>query len=800
MEETKSSETSEILHFEDIGEEPKVLKNVEQQLYEPTHSLDVSLDKYLQRPVLIQSVAWTQGGFPSATFSPWHLFFNHTSIKKRIDNYAFVRCDLHIKVVVNASPFYYGAGLISYKPMVNYDPAPIGATGGTTLVGRSQRPHIWVYPQECKAGEMILPFLYHKEWLDITSATALTNMGEMRFQTADTLETVGQGTGNTIDIQIFAWAENVKLIGATVALAVQSDEYKRDGAISKPASAIARFAGALTSVPVIKPFATAAMIAADATANIASLFGFTKISDLSSTAPVKNMPFRGFASSDIGDNIDSLTLDSKNQLTIDSRVIGDPLSDYMLISNLVQHTSYLTQFNWTAAQPYNTLLWNTYITPYMCGVTAQTQQTRIDATPMWLVANMFEFWRGDIIFDFKFICTRYHKGRVRFSWDPIGDISNTPDSYTEVNNQIVDISETTSVSLRVPYLQRVAYLKIPTDPAATIYSASALTPDHSDTINGILSVWVMNEQTSPATSADIRVFVSVRGAENMEFACPKEIDNTISYFEVQSDFLNKATDDCIEKVMGEKSDVNPKVNLVYMGECIPSLRSLLQRTNYSDSVALTEEASATTLAYMYANRRPLFNGFDPNGIHSAIGLISLVATPYNFVKPTPYTLLSPCFVGERGSITWHLNVDGFEETSVAISRSRELLTAAKYAVNVTPFLTNARVASREMSTKMESNAGMMMTSQFTNAGSSAIVPMYSQLTMLETNVGTRVLGLSNVSTDDSISFTWTNHEWKDRGNDFYKVDKYYNAGPDHSLVFFLNVPTLYVYSAFPTIS
>jgi hypothetical protein len=60
-------------------------------------------------------------------------------------------------------------------------------------------------------------------------------------------------------------------------------------------------------------------------------------------------------------------------------------------------------------------------------------------TPMSYAAFPFKWWRGDIIFRFKFICTRFHKGRVRITFDPINDISVSTPDYTTVFNEVVDI-------------------------------------------------------------------------------------------------------------------------------------------------------------------------------------------------------------------------------------------------------------------------------------------------------------------------------------------------------------------------
>jgi len=791
-----SEQTTEqvLMEFDKADVSKTVNKDTVPDLYTPTMMKNASLSEFLSRPVLIANYDLNPGSSYNWSRNPWYDFFNHTSIKKKVDNYAFLRCDLHLKFVINATPFYYGAIQMSYLPLPSYDSAPVISSGGSLieLVSYSQRPHLDILISESAGGEMVLPYINNKEWLDVTSTSALQNFGQLRLATYVATATVGAGSLSDIDLQVYAWAENVQLAGATVKLAVQSDEYHRDGPVSKPASALARVAGYLTKAPVIGRFATATQMSLNTVANVASLFGYTKISDVGNTKAVKNYPFRSFANSDIGDIVDKLTIDSKNELTIDTSCIGDPLKDYMLISNFVQHQSYLTKFTWTAAAAYNNLLWNSYITPYMCVATADTQQTRIEATPMWLAANMFEFWRGDIIFDFKIICSKYHRGRLRFSWDPVGDIANTSDSMTEVNNQIIDINESKEFSIRVPYMQQVAYCKIPSNPAATIFSTSALSPDHSDTINGILTVRVLTEQTSPSSSADITILVFVRGAENVEFACPKEISNQLSHFTVQGDEFKS-----VERVMGEASKVDDRINLIYMGETISSFRELLQRTNYSDSIYIIEEVSSAKLSYIAFNRKPLAPGYDLNGIHNAIGLVSGVSQRYTFVKQTPYTLLSACFLGERGAITWHVNVQGYQPTSINISRSREILNYTKYDTQQSNSYISSQQLSCEFVPLLQTSAGSHLTNQRTNSGASCTIPMYSQLSFIDTNPDQRVLGLVNVTTDDTVQATWTNFESKGGNDDGYSVDKYYNLGPDYSFVFFLNVPTMFYYNSAP---
>ena len=70
-----------------------------------------SLSEFLSRPVRIADITWLESdtvGTVKSTMFPWGDFFSDPRIKVKLQNFAFLSCDLHVKVVVNASPFYYG--------------------------------------------------------------------------------------------------------------------------------------------------------------------------------------------------------------------------------------------------------------------------------------------------------------------------------------------------------------------------------------------------------------------------------------------------------------------------------------------------------------------------------------------------------------------------------------------------------------------------------------------------------------------------------------------------------------------
>lgn len=789
--ESKTTEEQVNVTFDDNIISNTVMIPKTNSLYKPSGSVNADIGKFLSRPVLIDSRTWRVGDPIDTSFRPWQDFFSHTSIKNKINNYSFIRCDLHLKVMINASPFYYGALMYSYSPLVGLYNSAIAS--GDKLVPYSQRPNIKVYPQNSEGAEMVLPFLYPYEWLNITSSNDLYAMGAVTVDSFGNLLNANSVVGSDVEVQVYAWAENVELAGLTVKLAVQGDEYGK-GVVSKPATAIARATGLLSNLPAIGPYMTATSIAAEGVANIAAMFGYSKVPVISDVQAFKNLPFHGLATSDISDCTERLCVDSKNELTINNTCLGTSDAEPLVISNFVGHPSYLTTFTWAATATAGDLLWNSYVSPYMCSKTAGTGQTIVNGTPMFICANMFDFWRGDIIFDLKIICSKFHRGRLRISWDPVGDIANTNASSTEVYTTIVDITETTNVSIRVPYTQRAAYLKTPSLISQDMYQVASLAVDSSDTINGIFTVRVLNMQSSPVLTSDINVLVSVRGAENLEFAAPKEIDETIQFYTVQG-----SIEDVEEVDFGGRSTTDDHINLIYMGEKVTNLRSLLMRCNYSRSLVEVAPTSQSEYHIMEMARRPLFKGYDPNGIDLANPITGAGNKAYNFVNTTPYHLISQCFLGERGSFTWKVNYDGYLPACISVTRPKSLLLASKYnfsSTNLTSLSINKQKAlfmADEVST-----SGALVINQRTQTGISFNVPQYSNQSFYDTSPAYRTLGLSNVTSNDSLKVTFVAKESTHSEVDYEHWHTYFQVGPDYSPVFFLNVPTMYYYDSLPT--
>jgi hypothetical protein len=762
--------------------------------YWKDYTPEVGLEDWLKRPLIIDRLTWSEGTTLNAVINPWSAYLNTLSVRNKLQNYAYLQANLHIKLVINASPFYYGMGFMSYRPLVDFTPSTIGPeftnTSDGYFMALSQRPHIKFFPQNCEGGEMVLPFFYHKDWLEITNLNETIAMGQLEVFTPMTLKNANGVVGTGVSITVFAWLENVKLSGATILPALQAgDEYAdRKGPISKPASAVAKVAYALSSTPYIGPFARATGMIASGVGSIASLLGYTNVPVIEDVKPMKSLTFHSFASTEISQPIEKLTVDPKNELTIDNRVAGLDGCDELMIKHFVARESYETIFNWPTSSVSDALLFTQYVTPEILAKRTSGSRQAIQRTPMSHLAKMFGYWRGSIIFRFKILKTKYHSGRLLFQWDPKGNIGATSAGVNVVMSKVVDISETDDVEMVIPYHQASHYQRTFTviDPSniELNYGTSGFGAYDVNVCNGRLTVRVLSVLTAPVTPSDVEIVVFVRAGDDFEYANPVEIPKNYTLWRLQS---------------GDETGEN----LVFHGEHIHSLRQLLRRTCFSRQQAGDQDGSANYISNWTFKHalQPLYRGFDLEGINNAVNAIAPITNkPYNFTKTIPYHWIVPCFVSYRGSHIWHYNVNGIKTIGQirAIRDNASIPDRGNYATtngvsDVAGWNLSRNAKNGE--DQLSGASGQSITNQITQCGLSVLYPMYSRYRFRTTCKDYVTLGAAfdDSKTETARVTVQTQTDTQNNLGKYTEVSLYHSIGTDFSLQFFLNVPSVYYY-------
>ena len=760
------------------------------------------LARFLNRPVPIQEFSWEIGADPTFDFRPWYDYFNDTFVKKKLDNYAFISCRMHVKFVINASPFLYGAAIVAYQPVYNLYPHTLSGEDEPDKIRLSQRPHIWLKPQNSSGGELTLPFFYYKDWLRITEADDMTNMGRIEVREFVPLASANDGTTNTVSVTVYAWAEDVKLAGPTVGLSMQAKDEYGDGIVSFPASAVATAAGFFEKIPIIGKFATATRIGATAISGIASLFGWSNPPIVSDVMPYKSLPFHSVGTASISEPIDKLTLDPKNEVTVDPSVAGLTNADEMTIGYIVQRESYICTTTWENTDASNFKLFQSAVTPLLEYQEDLTDEILVGMTPMSHLARMFKCWRGDIIFRFQVICTQYHKGRLAIVWDPASDLSAAA-NYTNVTyTKIIDIGSDNDVEFRVPYMQAKPWLETEwanAPPGTNLWITSGSATDYSDSNkrNGNLHLRVLTKLTAPVDTASVDILVSVRGAPNLEFANPISISphwsnapipeeaEPMEGMELQAQTAQGPT----LMTLDEAGTSDPNRYLINFGENINSIRTLLRRSSRAFMMEFSSQYGGADWIYMAKciRQMPPACGYDTNGLHE-----DTASNAVNYCAYHPINWMQMCYMGRRGSTRLHLIADHFGGPIGNLSIVRTDTRTSKVGTTVMKF--SATMDDDIINYQLQAGhdyyaGGAAVTHQLTQAGLSVELPLYNVNRFVSSdpllnNVGSTVDGTS------SNTFH-IQHQHYHQTDNIGSADLLYSIGTDFNFLFYLDAPTMF---------
>lgn len=769
--------------------------------FRPDCDTGSKLGDFLSRPVAISSFSWAEGSTTAVQlqFNPWELYFNNALIKNKISNFARLRCKLRLKFVVNASPFYFGAMRVCYTPISNSNLDAYESAGAQIKL--SQLPGGYIYPADMTSFEMELPFLWPHAWLEVGTLSEFTAMGRVQYILYSKLRSANGSTSTNVNITCYAWAEDVELAGLTSGLALQSDEYEQEGKISGPATAVANVAGMLSNAPVIGPLAMATQVGAQAVSSIASLFGFSNPPVISDVQAYQPKSFHAFANVETSLPLDKLSVDPKNEVTIDREVVGANPDDELVLTNFCGKKSFVFGTLWTDAYAPGTQLMRIPVTPNNWQSVAATGQGYINETPASHATKLFRYWRGSMVYTLKFVKSRYHTGRVQVSWDPQGVPGSN--SETTTMTRIIDLQVETEVELSIPFKGVDPWLSTQNGTDNWTNSTSGTITYDKNAHNGVIKVTVLNELTGPAASQELDMLLFVHAGSDFRMAVPNELPSYTS-LDVQSDIADGAED-----------TIESWVPAVTVGESVVSLRSLLHRSSLWHSQWLGNPLSAaatyrTKSLYQHVNmipRFPLDPGFNTKAVNYATAPVAATKAQFQFSPNHPMNWIGNCFAGYKGGIVHHFNIvcnGNVLVDDVRVERdfrTHILDVAPRQAINRFSIATasdeGSGLARSALNTTFNVNRtaqghrGMSLTNTNTQSALSVVTPQYSRWKFKPAHIWIRdtVNGTTDydslklcVQTRGGMSGTTTDDGWP-------IVNIFVAAGVDFDLVHFLCVPT-----------
>lgn len=685
---------------------------------------DAQLGSFFERPILIGEYQWGPGMAFFHQFNPWDLFFNDSRNVNRLANYNLMRARLCIKFVVNGNGFYYGRLLASYNPLPAFDQITLNrGLVDVDCIGESQKPHIYINPTECQGGSLCVPFVHYQNALRVPDSQ-WSEMGVVTVRTLNLLKNVNVGPmpGQELTVSVFAWAEGVELSVPTASnpltitpqseevVVPQSDEYG-ETPVSKTATAVARVAGKLTNIPFIGKFARATQIGAGAVGDLGRLFGFSRPPIIDPIQVYVPRYVGGLANVNTPDAVNKLSLDVKQEVTVDPAVTGVSSADEMSLVALAKRQSYYTTFQWqTAGNPNSgpgSKLFQTQVMPTVYQKENTGAHTEYHLMPCGMVALPFKYWGGSMEFRFQVVSSNFHRGRLRIVWDPRSmDGGGSSTGYNTMYTRIVDIADMRDFTFKVGWGREYSFLPVrnpmklrdglPVPSFASGSSAPAILQDVFG--NGTLSVFVVNDLTTPnpdgSVDASVEVNVFVNMCDDARFAAPTPaaLEN-ISYFRPPAPVavpqvleINPESDEQVAEVQlsaPDSTDVVTEVGAsgstddhtmdVFFGEQIVSIRELLKRYCLHSGIVSGSFSSFESNGMTLNLRQPDFpyyKGYCPDGPQQS------TSGAFAYSHMTYLNYFTPCFVGYRGGIRW----------KYLASRNASLVTNTAEQANATSLL------------------------------------------------------------------------------------------------------------------
>jgi hypothetical protein len=818
--------------------------------YNLANNNDSDLGDFLGRPVKVWETQWVVGQPLFENFNPWELFLVNPRVKEKTSYYELLRMNLHAKFVISGTGFHYGRAIVSYNPYL-YDEVTVERNFlDQDIIGASQKPHIFLNPTNNSGGQIDMPFFYHNNYMSLTDNDS-SMMGELAVKSFGNLKHANGGD-DPVTVTAFVWASDVTLTVPTSLNAISardyspqsgkmnaaSDEYGK-GIISKPASAIAHAAGALTNLPSIAPYARATEMMAKGVGQMASNFGYSRPPVVTDMVLQKPSPTGNLSNTDAADAVNKLSLDSKQELTIDSRTVGLDGQDQMGIVDFACRESYLTNFSMASTQAPNTLLWNCRVGPSLYdsvpGISAE-----LHATPMCYLAQAFKYWQGSIKFRFQAVKSNFHKGRILLRWDPKSHGSTV--EYNTVYSRVIDLAEEDDFEVVIgwgqsqPWLQTEVMLPVRTD---TIHNTSRLPTSFDNKWNGILEVDVVNSLVAPAPDTDISFNVYVSCVPDIKFASPNPStlhlyslfpelgdplttipedreesaalpslkDKPLSEYkrrstgytgyspqsgtieEAPSGTTMGATDipvdpGGIQDIAVTSKETDQTMN-VYFGESPKSLRDLMRRyVHHRTWVFRAPTAGTITQTNLRDKAIGYWPGFDPKGIDVNSGFPATVTIPHYL------HWFSPCYAAWRGGLRNKYVFDDNQYVMPTVSRVGfdnnspvETFTlsdtSADYLTQRLTATSNQYSAGGSASTNLGVNNTIEVETPFYHPVrfASARLPKADTANGSETNIVSMISGGTDFGLQDAKKYSCST--WKSVGEDF-------------SLFFFTGCPIVYL--------
>lgn len=667
-------------------------------------SLD--LPTFLERPIKLTTYKWSEGTSLVISSDPLkQLLVNNAAIKRKLQNYQYIRADLRLTLTVAASPLQYGAVLAAYTPLEGITTSTsYGHVCAASHVGDSEPATMlqlstgkfqgWLFPQHSTTLHMDIPYIFPLEWIDLTRVPS--HLGRLRCYSTGNLLVAGAPGSTFCTVTVYASLANVKLMGTTATL--QSNTLA--GASKDLANAGLPGAASLTKV------ASRAM----------RLLGMCNDSTDMASRPVVNSILPGLSNTETSPCAEAF---GTGGLPVLSNNQDHPELD---IASLARKESYIGAMGWAISDLQGAAKGSFFGTPSYCRYKAQTGLSggtfyAVASTPACYLTTMYSSWRGTVCFKFVPVCSQFHRGRLRVYMDS-KQLSSTPDEGT-VPSYIMDLATDKELVVKMPMTSQSPWQW--RGPMWTLgqlllqpFSLSAAAPTatfETEVHTGSLRVEVDQQLMAPIAAGDVSVLVFTwiedffvanplsAPASNVgsPVLCPPTVFQSKVAIKTSQDPEPEIAPPVVDPVVFQSNDnvdtghavptlqLAPLINKAspfdcYIGEDIVSIKQLTMRSAFSRRLAVSRDTlPGTTVAGALCTvdftlpRVPRPFGQETVAVYSTIASRNPFNWAINYANTLPFHFVAAMFHGYKGSIRWKIRYEaspGFTKFPISMKLLR----------------------------------------------------------------------------------------------------------------------------------
>jgi hypothetical protein len=537
-------------------------------------SKEVSLDAFIKRPYLIQTVAWPATaviGTNLMTIVVPDALYAIPTFREKLDKFAFWAPDVEITIRVNGTGLHYGRLVAFWIPQAN-KLSPSFTNWKTAFT------HRWEQVDANASNDITIkiPYTYYSDLITIGKleddiATLYVNVSVPLTMLTSAASSIyitsfirvvepnlrGYSYGNDYVTQMGMYADVVRGAGQAVSSVAKSIGLQNLSVSS------AKYTGLV--------------------ANVLDYLGYSTPVSISTTSPMQIMMPR------LNKIID--TPNATNLAIVQDAAIKDENERMYFNENendiayfcgrpSLLYTGTLTSTRLAGDNLYVTRLHPLYM--FYSDYTGPAV-TPFAFLPMNYICRNFKFWRGGMKFTISFINSNFHNARFRIWYEPyIPGVPNPSEQEAaDMENIVFDLSEQSEVTFTIPYQQTTEWRTM--DAASNTFA-----------LNGWLGLQLLNPLTSgyvPVNPIYYQVFVSA--CADFQVATPTQQLTSPSYYIAQSgmarmgtttkfacsmDCLRKAEPICLGKPVAKIVGRQDQVNIVSSILSLVKLSALFKST------------------------------------------------------------------------------------------------------------------------------------------------------------------------------------------------------------------------------